>query len=383
MHHNQHEADKRSGLTRREFMRDGAAGAAALAAGLGAATRASAQDNEAVKKTRGYNPDMEYRRLGKTDVWVSSLCLGGHWKRIDQMVPGILKGKGWLSADIADAGFQKNRDEVVSRCIEHGINYIDACTYPEIQAYSRALKGRRDKMYMGFSWYEHEARQADRRTAGRLIETLDEGIKVCGLDHVDFWRITCRSDGSTDENGNHIMAHTMAESEEIAKALGMAKRSGKAVHTGVSSHDRLWLAMMMEKFPGQIEAVVTPYTAKSKVLPKDGMFDAAVKHDAGMFGIKPFASNSLFKGDSSPDSPEAEEDDRLARLAIRYILCNPALTAPIPGLINAHQVDNVAQAAPERRELDLAEAEELEDAMAVAWANLPADYQWLKDWEYV
>ena len=41
-------------------------------------------------------------------------------------------------------------------------------------------------------------------------------------------------------------------------------------------------------------------------------------------------------------------------MAIRYILCNPAITAPIPGLINAQQVDNVAVAVKERRSLDLA-----------------------------
>jgi aryl-alcohol dehydrogenase-like predicted oxidoreductase len=69
-------------------------------------------------------------------------------------------------------------------------------------------------------------------------------------------------------------------------------------------------------------------------------------------------------------------------MAIRYILCNPAVSAPIPGLINPHQVDNVAKAVTER-ELDKAEAKELEEAMDEAWAKLPADYQWLKDWEYV
>ena len=52
-------------------------------------------------------------------------------------------------------------------------------------------------------------------------------------------------------------------------------------------------------------------------------------------------------------------------------------------MINTHQVDNVAAAVRERRELDLAEAKELAEAMERAWANLPAHYQWLKDWEYV
>jgi hypothetical protein len=107
------------------------------------------------------------------------------------------------------------------------------------------------------------------------------------------------------------------------------------------------------------------------------------KHDVGWFGIKPFASNSLFKGDSSPGNPHEEEDNRLARLAIRYILCNPAITAPIPGLITVEQVDNMALAVAERRELDGQERAELKRAMDRAWANLPSQYQWLKNWEYV
>ncbi|MHC4749409.1 MAG: aldo/keto reductase, partial [Planctomycetota bacterium] len=98
---------------------------------------------------------------------------------------------------------------------------------------------------------------------------------------------------------------------------------------------------------------------------------------------KPFAGTSLFKGDSSPNNATAEQDDKLARLAIRYILCNPAIAAPIPGMINPHQVDNVVKAVKESRELDVVEAKELEQAMDEAWARLPADYQWLKDWEYV
>jgi hypothetical protein len=37
----------------------------------------------------------------------------------------------------------------------------------------------------------------------------------------------------------------------------------------------------------------------------------------------------------------------------------------------------------ERRQLDLAEAGNLDSAMQEAWANLPGNYQWLKNWEYV
>lgn len=47
------------------------------------------------------------------------------------------------------------------------------------------------------------------------------------------------------------------------------------------------------------------------------------------------------------------------------------------------QVDNVALAVLERRELDTQEKARLDRAMDRAWARLPYHYQWLKDWEYV
>jgi hypothetical protein len=52
-------------------------------------------------------------------------------------------------------------------------------------------------------------------------------------------------------------------------------------------------------------------------------------------------------------------------------------------LITARQVDNVARAAKERRQLDLAEALELQQAMEQTRPKLPKNYQWLKNWQYV
>jgi len=290
------------------------------------------------------------------------------------MVPGVFETKAWLSAKLDMDEFVKNRRDVVTRCIENGINYIDACTWQEVVTYAKALRGRRDAMYLGFSWYQEEMRKQDFRTSKALLGTLDKGMREAKLDYVDVWRITMLS-----QSGRH----TEPEVNEMMDALEKSKKQGKVRFTGLSSHDRMHIKWMMETYPDTVQVVCTPYTAKSKVLPTESVFDAAKKYDVGMFGIKPFAGTSLFKGDSSPESPTAEEDDRLARMAIRYILCNPALTAPIPGMINAHQVDNMAKAVKERRELDLAEAKELEQAMDEAWAKLPAHYEWLKDWEYV
>jgi len=200
-------------------------------------------------------------------------------------------------------------------------------------------------------------------------------LKDAGLEYSDLWRITLH------EQSSH---HSEAEIEAVMKARAWAKQTGRTRFAGISSHDRPHIKKMIETYPDVLDIVVTPYTAKSKlVTDESGLWAAFEKHDIGWFGIKPFASNSIFRGDSSPDSLSFEEDNRLARLAIRYVLCNPAITAPIPGLISQQQVDNVALAVLERRELDEAETSALNAAMEDAWTKLPPGYQWLRDWEYV
>jgi len=385
MDNRQKQAGDAGNLTRRELMRTGAVAAAGLA--LGDARNVYAETD--VTKTRSYNSEMKYRPLGKTGHWISSVCLGGHWKRVNKMVPEVFEGNSWLSADLDNEGFKKNRRDVVTRCIERGINYIDACTMQEVITYARALKGRRDSMYLGFSWYQEEMRSLSRqllearkkgtpKPAGwiteRLMAALDKGMKESGLDYVDLWRITMH-----EQSGRH----TDAEVDEMMAALEKARKQGKCRMCGFSSHDRPHIKKMIETYPEVVQVVVTPYTAKSKMVTDEtGLWASMKQHGVGWFGIKPFAGTSLFKGDSSPDSDTREEDDRLARMAIRYILCNQAITAPIPGIINTHQVDNVVKAVLEP-ELDEAEAKELSTAMDEAWAKLPADYQWLKNWEYV
>jgi aryl-alcohol dehydrogenase-like predicted oxidoreductase len=349
--------------------------AAVVAAGLSISPRvARAAAPADTSRILNYNPDMEYRRCGRTGLMVSAVSLGGHWKRIVQIIGGK-EPSGWMTTSIDGDAFRQNRRDVLTRAIERGINYVDACCREEILAYSQALEGRRDRMYFGYSWHISESRFPEWRSARKLKAGLDAGMKEAGLEYVDLWRISLLTESS---------GHSRGEIEEAVAALDWAKKTGRARFTGFSSHDRPHLKRLIETYPEQIEVILTPYTAKTKVIDDEsGLWAALKKHDVGWFGIKPFASNSVFKGDGSPQSPFAAEDSRIARLTIRYILCNPAITAPIPGLISVEQVDNVALAVAERRALDVEERAELDRAMERAWATLPPDYQWLKDWEYV
>ncbi|MCW5979285.1 MAG: aldo/keto reductase [Bryobacteraceae bacterium] len=363
-------------MRRRDFMSKGALAGGGAIIGVGGAG-AKEYDRG---KILNYNSNMEYRPLGKTGLMVSAVCLGGHWKRLQTVLGAGFQGEGYSEPDFQNVNsgpFLKNRTEVVSRAIDVGINYVDACAGPEILAYAKALKGRRQKMYFGYSWHVRESRFAEFQQSKALLRGLDEGMKEAGLDYIDVWRISLPMNRITS------LAELTRVEEGAVEALEMAKKQGKVRFTGVSTHNRTWLASLIRQYPKNIEVVLFPYTAATKELPEESVFDAIKEFNVGVFGIKPFADNSLFVGDSSPGNPHAAEDDRRARMALRYILSNPAISAPIPGLISMQQVDNAAKAVMERRQLDLTEKAELEQASRRMWANLRPQYRWLRDWEYV
>jgi aryl-alcohol dehydrogenase-like predicted oxidoreductase len=340
-------------VSRRNFIQTTAMTAAAAA--LGKNTLAAAADP---RKTRSYNENMEYRQLGRTGLMISAISIGGHWKRIPYQA-GSLE-------------FKKNRRDVMNACLEHGINYVDACSAGEVAAYAEAVKGRREEVYMGFDW----TMARDPSIAGsleRLKQGMDDGLKKSGLEYVDLWRITLNE---------QTTVNSVQEIETVMAALEWGKKTGKAQFTGIATHHRPWIAEAVAKYP-QIEVVVTPYSAGSKEKPVGSMFDALRKHNVGMIGIKPFASGNLFASRGTPDSPTKEEDDQRARMALRYVLCCDVMSAAIPGLITVDQVKNAAAAVTERGKFEVAEAERYQKLAANMWRSLPAYYQWLHDWRWV
>jgi len=384
-------------MNRRQFVRQTVAAGALAAAPATYTVHARNPDKADTSKILNYSPDMEYRRCGKTELMLSAVCLGGHWKRIGNVL-GMMPGPEiWKSG-----AFQKNRAEVVSRCIGRGINYIDACTGAEVIAYSKALLGRREKMYLGYSWCEREPYAEGWRDFAKLKQSLDSGLKEAGLEYVDLWRLFLEERSSR---------HSDAEIDDCMKALDWAKRTGRVRYTGISSHDREHISKLIQKYPNEIQVVVAPYTPwaaehadmkrrveqgvklppsrkppippRFQVVPEPDVRSAMEKADVGWLGSKPFASNALFDGNSAPGNPDEDRDNRLARLAIRMILRDPLIAAPIPGLLTVEQVDNVALAVKERQVLDGEEKAELERALDRAWAKLPSQYAWLKAWATV
>lgn len=388
-------------LSRRAFMRNtsltavGAIVGALASNGCAPSYRNTAAKRVDTSKILNYNPRMGYRRLGKTGLVVSEISLGGHWTNRGG-------GRVWLefAHDRVPDDVVKNRTEVVCRCIEHGINYLDITTSAECLSYGKALKGRREKMYIAADDSELCPRKEKYRNVEGQLHNIDECLRRLGTDYLDVWRPQFRQDGK----------HPDSDIEICVEAFEKAHSQGKVRWLGMSSHNRDFVRHLIEKFP-RYSVITFPYTAKSKVKPADiksvdprrvvelgtgdgaysgdtrkSIFNAVQKRDIGVITIKPFGGGGLFRTrlKFGAKTNSTEQDYERARLTLAYILCNAAISATIPGMTTVEQVDNNVRASAERLALlDQNGIWKLCEATEQMWANLPEDYRWLQDWEWV
>ena len=385
-------------LSRRTFIRKASMATAGTVAGaLAGKGRVSAK---AVDKTTkidtskilNYKPKMHYRRLGKTDLMISEVSLGGHWR-----APWRNSGGGWWWAKSITNGISdkiaKNRTDVVSKAIDCGMNYLDITGAEECIAFGTALKGRRNKMIVGADDSKLCPRHDEFCNVKAQVHNVEECLRNIGTDYLDIWRIQAKMDGT----------NTDADVEMMIEAFRKLHKAGKVLHLGISSHSRPWARHVIEKYP-QVEMFILPCTAKTKEkgIPPvrnnieeqnpgaepvaKSVFQSLADNDVGLITIKPFFGGRLLKTyDNIKTGPSDKEDNDLVRLTLQCILnLNDAITAVIPGLSTVYEVDNAAKASYTRPlGLTAADKEWLMSKTDQRWALLPQEYIWLHDWQFV
>jgi len=379
---------KNDGISRRDFMRN----TSMVAAGTLAGTLAGEGQAAAGKaKIVNYNEKMRYRRLGKTNLMVSEVSLGGHWKNRNA-------GRYWdsFANEEVPEDVAKNRTDVVSACIETGINYLDITTAAECLCYGVAIKGRREKMIVGADIHNLGPRGSDRCNVKAQTHNVDTCLRLLQTDYLDIWRPQAKMDGS----------NTDPEVESLVETFEKLHKAGKVRHLGMSSHSRPWLEHVLEKYP-KFEMVIFPCSAKTREkgkLPVGGnvqeanpgygsdqtqsIFKTVLERNVGIVTIKPFFGGNLFESCGKVKFPVmgvgSKTENDMARLTLQCILANKAVTATVPGLSTVYEVENAARASYTRLlGQSAAEKEWLMEITDRQWANLPPEYEWLRDWEVV
>ncbi|MHC4337137.1 MAG: aldo/keto reductase [Planctomycetota bacterium] len=380
-------------LSRRTFIRDSLLTVGTIAGALAGkgCTSSKTSKSTGTSKILNYNQKMGYRRLGKTGLMISEVSLGGHWKdrRGDRYWDEFADEK--VPTDVIE-----NRTEVIDACIDAGVNYLDIGTSAECLAYGVVLKGRRDKMIIGADDYKLTARKPENCKVDKLMFDIEQCCRRLQTDYIDIWRV------KADMYGQSTDAHV----EAIIETFQKAHKAGKVRYLGISSHRRPWLQHVIETFD-EVQVVSFPCTAitkeKSKGPRKDNIeevsagYDADItqsifqsirEHDVGLVTIKPFLGGNLFKSYGKEKFPVtgagSKEEHDLARLTLKCILTNGAITTTIPGLTTVHELENAVLASYTRHVGQTrADKDWLVRITEKRWATLPQEYTWLRDWKLV
>jgi aryl-alcohol dehydrogenase-like predicted oxidoreductase len=174
-------------FTRREFVKAGAAGAAAIA--LGNALPAA-------------SPGMTTRPLGRTGHQVKLFSLGGQ-------------------ATIEKAGTHDESIAIINRAIDIGVNYIDtAARYGGgiSQTYiGEVMKTRRKEVFLASKTHD--------RTRDGSLKVLDESLRLLQTDHLDLWQLhNVQRDEQLDQifgKDGAIEAMQKARDQKMVRFLGI------------------------------------------------------------------------------------------------------------------------------------------------------------------
>jgi len=250
-------------ITRREFVRAGAAGAAALAVGVAGADAAT---------------PMPERPLGKTGFKVRIFSLGGQ-------------------ATLETAGKRDEAIAIINRAIDLGVNYVDtAAAYGRdrtvqnrweangiSQTYiGEVMKTRRKEVFL--------ASKTDDRTRDGSLKLLEQSLRLLNTDHLDLWQL---HNIQRDDQVEQIFGKDGA-----IEALQKARDQKMVRFLGITGHfDPAVLMKGIERFPFDTILLALNPADKHHLPFASTILAAANKRNMGVIGMKIPARDRLFKPD--------------------------------------------------------------------------------------
>lgn len=288
---------------------------------------------------------MNYRRLGKTELMVSEIGLGGEWLE------------------------RHNYDEckaVIDRAEELGINILDCwMSEPNVRSnIGKAIAGRRERWFIqghiGSAW--QDGQYVRTRDTEKCREAFEDLLARMQTDYIDLGMIHFvdqESDWDSLMSGLFI---------EYVKEL---KAAGKIRHIGMSTHNPAMVIKAAES--GMIEMVMFSVNPAFDLLPptedldnyfadeyQDGlggidpvrvrMYKLCEQNDVGITVMKPYAGGRLFDGKRSPFGVALTPVQ-----CIHYCLTRPGVAAVMAGYDTPEHVEQaVAYETASQEERDYA-----------------------------
>lgn len=319
---------------------------------------------------------MNFRRLGRTDITVSEICLG-------TMTFGQQNSE-------ADGHAQ------LDMALDHGVNFIDTAELyaiprrPETQGRTEEIiggwldkRGGRDRLVISSKvvgrsehhWFRDD-RSPTRLTRAQINEALDKSLKRLRTDYIDLYHVHWADRQTTGLGPNPMIwkePQRFADEtpiEDTLDALGDLVKAGKVRHIALSN-ETAWgtmryLALSERHGLPRIQAIQNAYSLVNRTF-ETNLAEIADREDVRLLAYSPLAQGFLtgkYRDGARPPGARLtlfDEMDRYrkpgaaqvigiyldlaaeagvdpAQMAIAFVLSRPFVTAAIVGATNLDQL---------------------------------------------
>ncbi|ELT89044.1 hypothetical protein CAPTEDRAFT_150741 [Capitella teleta] len=241
---------------------------------------------------------MEYRRLGETDMHVSTLSFGG------SAVGGVF----------GNTDFEESK-KVVHEALNAGINYIDTAPWYG-QGKSESVLGQalwgvpRNMFYVStkVGRYEPRVEKMFDFSAQKTIQSVDESLARLRLDYIDIVQV----------HDMEFAPDVRVILNETLPALQKIKESGKCRYIGVTGYPLSNFREVIEKSAVKIDSILTycRYSMNDNTL-KDHI-PYFRKHGVGVISASPLSMGLLTSSLPPAWHPAQPRVKRACREAAKY-----------------------------------------------------------------
>ncbi len=239
---------------------------------------------------------MNYRKLGNTDLSISTICLGT---------------MTWGEQNTQNEGFQQ-----MDYALDQGINFFDTAELyaipPKKETFGKTeeiignwfkLKKNRNKIILatkisgpGLSWIRGGKNQFDKKNINLAVE---ESLKRLQTDYIDLYQLHW-PERSTNYFGKLGYEHKDNEDwnnfEEILNSLNDLIKNGKIRYIGLSNETAWGLSKFLEisnfKNLPKVMSIQNPYNLLNRTY-EVGLAEISIREKSGLLAYSPLASGIL------------------------------------------------------------------------------------------